>query len=83
MAFSLELFILRKPGKCANGNERDGGTTFHAVLGQRGRPGLVALCGSEPAHEWAGHEGASVTCERCLKRLLLVPLDTPAPTVDL
>ena len=77
MAFALELFILRKPGKCANGNERDGGTIYHGVLGQRGRPGLVALCGSEPAHEWSVHEGASVTCERCLKRLLLVALDTP------
>jgi hypothetical protein len=39
----------------------------------------VALCGSEPAHEWSVHEGASVTCERCLKRLLLVSLDTPVP----
>jgi hypothetical protein len=60
--------ILRMTGRCANGNERDGGKQYHAV----DQSGVSReLCGAEPGRlsSWSDDVGAAVTCPRCLARL--------------
>lgn len=57
-----------KAGKLANGFERGKGTIVHAV--QSVAPYVErALCGSAPKVQWIAREGASVTCQKCLKKL--------------
>ena len=62
-----------KAGKLANGFERGKGTIVHAV--QSLAPYVErALCGSAPKVQWIAREGASVTCQKCLKKLGSRPL---------
>jgi hypothetical protein len=58
----------RLSGRCANGNERDGGYIYHAVA----RGSWIALCGKKPGRTsggWCENLEAQVTCPKC-KRLL-------------
>jgi hypothetical protein len=67
---------LRLAGRCANGNERDGGKQFHAVEWPKGR----ALCGAKPGRlsSWSEHNGDAVTCPRCVARLQTQGVAAPA-----
>jgi len=59
----------RKSGRCANGNERDGGALYHAVPDHD--PWAKALCGTKPGDRgngWSEYAGESVTCKRCIKK---------------
>lgn len=57
--------ILRKTGRCANGNEMDGGVLYHAVIDGK------ALCGTTPSRlsSWGLWSGEKVTCPKCIKKL--------------
>lgn len=63
---SDNYLVLRKTGRCANGNERDGGRAYHAVRNGR------ALCGTEPGRlsGWSDSAGENVTCARCLHKIV-------------
>lgn len=62
----------QKTGRCANGNERDGGAVRHAV--ERGADLKAALCGATPGRRsagWSIHTLSldKVSCPRCLRRM--------------
>lgn len=65
---------LMKPGRCANGAQRDAGTLIHAVeTDDEWGSYHAALCGTQPGRRTPGwsnepaHDHA--TCPRCLKKL--------------
>jgi hypothetical protein len=67
---------LIKPGRCANGAQRDGGTLVHAVDTEDdwGSWGSFtpALCGTRPGRltpGWSSYQYDTATCPRCLKKL--------------
>lgn len=66
MSTQIEMFVRSKAGRRANGGESDRGVVTHAIIGKHG---LIALCGTKPAHDWAEWEETNLTCEKCLKRL--------------
>lgn len=65
---------MRLMGRCANGNEADGGTKYHI----KGPSHWKALCGAQPGRRsagWADYADArkpieQATCTKCLERLL-------------
>lgn len=59
---------MRKMGRCANGNEADGGRLYHAVNRESGK----ALCGNNPERRsagWSSYTSETVTCPMCVKKL--------------
>lgn len=67
------LYPVAKPGRCANGAQRDRGAVVHAIGDGSGLASVSmvpALCGTRPGRLSAGWQRAAgpVTCPRCLKR---------------
>jgi hypothetical protein len=64
---------LMKPGRCANGAQRDHGTLVHAVDTEYEWGSMeAALCGTRPGRRtpgWSSYEHAAATCPKCLKKL--------------
>lgn len=65
---------LMKPGRAANGAQRDHGTLVHAVDTQWDWGSYEpALCGTRPGRRTPGwvepYNGGQVTCPKCLKKL--------------
>jgi hypothetical protein len=64
---------LMKPGRCANGAQRDHGTLVHAVDTEYEWGSMeAALCGTRPGRRtpgWSSYEHDAATCPKCLKKL--------------
>lgn len=65
---------LMKPGRCANGAERDHGSLVHAVDTELDWGSMApALCGTRPGKRTPGwvesYKGNTVTCPKCLKKM--------------
>lgn len=77
--------VMAKAGRLANGAERDGGRTTHALpLGTEPYSMGAALCGTAPGRSSGGwvfpyHRDAAVDCPRCLR---LLPSPAPRPWCD-
>lgn len=65
---------LRLAGRCTTGNQADGGRVFHAVPVDTDthHPLVHALCGAtygRTSAGWASHDGNTITCRKCRRRL--------------
>jgi hypothetical protein len=74
MSDAAAYVAMRLLGRCANGNEADGGRIYHI----KGASHWKALCGAQPGRRsagWADHPDATKpveqsTCLKCLERFL-------------
>lgn len=71
------IFAVRLLGRCANGNEADGGVKYHA----KSQSDWSALCGAKPGKRsagWSDHPDtmkpvAFVNCPKCRRKLERAP----------
>lgn len=64
----MTLWKAIKAGKLANGAELGQGRIVHIIESDYGPYASSALCGDYPKIQWSTlHDGAQVTCPKCLR----------------